>query len=222
MVHVMALPRIDSSASHNSRVLSLFWPAANPKQLLGLIPEISDTEDFMVFLSHNLHWRSHCCFCPRPFQLAIKYLHPFTDKLWIEPGFDMRQGLEIILFSIVSRSNLGPTQSPNQWVPGALSPEVKCLGVELLMLLTWCFIGIATRVRRWSLSWARRTQSTLSYPISLRPILMFFPHLRLGLSNVLFLCGEGGRYLHQFYLRRKKLSGLSPQANRATAACRRS
>jgi hypothetical protein len=39
--------------------------------------------------------------------------------------FDSRQGQEIFLFSVEIRSFLGPTQSPIQWVPGALSPEVE-------------------------------------------------------------------------------------------------
>jgi hypothetical protein len=34
------------------------------------------------------------------------------------------------LFSTSSRPALGPTQSPIQWVPGALSPGVKLQGRE--------------------------------------------------------------------------------------------
>jgi hypothetical protein len=40
-------------------------------------------------------------------------------------GFESRQGLENFLFTMVSRTALGPTQSPIQWVPAALSLEVK-------------------------------------------------------------------------------------------------
>jgi hypothetical protein len=40
-------------------------------------------------------------------------------------GFDSRRGLGIFLFTTASRTALGPTQSPIQWVPGALSLEVK-------------------------------------------------------------------------------------------------
>jgi hypothetical protein len=41
-------------------------------------------------------------------------------------GFDSRKGLGIFLFATaMSRTALGPTQLPIQWVPGALSLEVK-------------------------------------------------------------------------------------------------
>jgi hypothetical protein len=47
--------------------------------------------------------------------------------LWAgRPGFlDSRRGLGIFFFTTASRTVLGPTQSPIQWVPGALSLEVK-------------------------------------------------------------------------------------------------
>jgi hypothetical protein len=45
-------------------------------------------------------------------------------------GFESRQGLGIFLFTTASRSALGPSQTPIQWVPGALSLEVKRLGLE--------------------------------------------------------------------------------------------
>jgi len=40
-------------------------------------------------------------------------------------GFDSWQGLGIFLFTTASIMALGPTQPPIQWVPGALSLEVK-------------------------------------------------------------------------------------------------
>jgi hypothetical protein len=40
-------------------------------------------------------------------------------------GFEARQGLRIFLFTTASRTGLGPTQPPIQWVPGALSLGVK-------------------------------------------------------------------------------------------------
>jgi len=45
-------------------------------------------------------------------------------------GFNSRGGLGIILFTTVSRMDLGPTQPPIQWVPGALSLEIKRSGHE--------------------------------------------------------------------------------------------
>jgi hypothetical protein len=40
------------------------------------------------------------------------------------------EGLGIFLFTTASRTALGPTQPPNQWVPGALSLGVKRPGSE--------------------------------------------------------------------------------------------
>jgi hypothetical protein len=40
-------------------------------------------------------------------------------------GFDSQRRLGIFLFTTASRTVLGPTQPPIQWVPGALSLGVK-------------------------------------------------------------------------------------------------
>jgi hypothetical protein len=48
------------------------------------------------------------------------------------------------------------------------------------------FITVFTSVRHWSVSWARRIQSTPSHPISVRPILILFSYPRLVLPSVLF------------------------------------
>jgi hypothetical protein len=45
-------------------------------------------------------------------------------------GFDSLRGLGILLFTTASRTALGPTQPPIQWVPGSLSLGVKRLGCE--------------------------------------------------------------------------------------------
>jgi hypothetical protein len=45
-------------------------------------------------------------------------------------GFYSRRGLGIFLFTTASRTALGPTQPPIQWVPGVLSVGVKRPGRE--------------------------------------------------------------------------------------------
>jgi hypothetical protein len=45
-------------------------------------------------------------------------------------GIESRQGLGIFLFTTASRTALGPSHPPIQWVPGALFPEVKRPGRE--------------------------------------------------------------------------------------------
>jgi hypothetical protein len=45
-------------------------------------------------------------------------------------GFDFWRGLGIFVFTTASRTTLGPTQPPIQWVPGALSLGVKRQGRE--------------------------------------------------------------------------------------------
>jgi hypothetical protein len=45
-------------------------------------------------------------------------------------GFDSRRGLGIFLLTTASRTYLGPTQPPIQWVPGTLSLRVKRPGHE--------------------------------------------------------------------------------------------
>jgi hypothetical protein len=45
-------------------------------------------------------------------------------------GFESQEGLGIFLFPTASRTALGPTQPPMQWVPGTLSLGVNRPGRE--------------------------------------------------------------------------------------------
>jgi hypothetical protein len=61
-------------------------------------------------------------------------------------GFEIQQGLGIFLFTTTSRSSLGLTQPPIQWVPGALS-----LGVKRLRGEADCLPPSSTKVKNvWS------------------------------------------------------------------------
>jgi hypothetical protein len=60
-----------------------------------------------------------------PFSIALSYVLD-DGVLW----FGFRRGLGIFLFTTASRTTLGPTQPPIQWVPGALSLKVKRPGRE--------------------------------------------------------------------------------------------
>jgi len=45
-------------------------------------------------------------------------------------GFNSRQGVGIFVSTTASRTALGPTQPPTQWVQGTLSPGIKRAGRE--------------------------------------------------------------------------------------------
>jgi hypothetical protein len=52
-----------------------------------------------------------------------KHVIMYSDGLRSgRPGFDSRQGQQIVLFSTASSPSLGPTQPPIQWVPGGKRP----------------------------------------------------------------------------------------------------
>jgi hypothetical protein len=61
----------------------------------------------------------------RTFYFCIALGYGLEDR-----GFKSRQRLGIFLFTTVSRTVLGPTQPPMQWVQGVLSPGVKRPGRE--------------------------------------------------------------------------------------------
>jgi hypothetical protein len=61
--------------------------------------------------------------------VSILLPHPTGWTIGV-PGFDSRRGLGIFLFITASRTALGLTQPPIQWVPGALSLGVRRPGHE--------------------------------------------------------------------------------------------
>jgi hypothetical protein len=69
--------------------------------------------------AYSIHWTGGWV-CPRSGWEADTYIN----------GFDSQRGLEICLFNTASRTAMGPTQPPTQWVAGALSLGVKWPGRE--------------------------------------------------------------------------------------------
>jgi hypothetical protein len=62
----------------------------------------------------------------KPFSHTLTYEAQYSDGLQAgQTRFDSQHGQEVFIFSTMSRLALGPTQSPIQWVPEALSPGVK-------------------------------------------------------------------------------------------------
>jgi hypothetical protein len=85
----------------------------------------------------NLNWKTHC-HETKQYGEAINFHAEFLDTfIWIITdwtigfiGFDSRQGLGIFFFTTASRTALGPTKLPIQWVPGAIFPGIKRPGCE--------------------------------------------------------------------------------------------
>jgi hypothetical protein len=69
----------------------------------------------------------HKIYCSRN---ELCYLTLFRQLKTGVLGFDSRRGLGIFLFTTASRTALGPTQPPNQWVPETLPLGVKWPGRE--------------------------------------------------------------------------------------------
>jgi hypothetical protein len=71
------------------------------------------------------------CFTPRERAPGTHWIRGWVgpravlDAVVKDRGFESQQGLGMYLFTTASRTALGPSQHPTQWVPGALSLEVN-------------------------------------------------------------------------------------------------
>jgi hypothetical protein len=76
-----------------------------------------------------LHHILDSSFISYPSKYSFRIFKPFLNQAmgWMIGvlGFDSRRGLGIFLFTTPSRTALGPTQPPIQWVPRAISPGVN-------------------------------------------------------------------------------------------------
>jgi hypothetical protein len=64
--------------------------------------------------------------------IAQLYSDGLPSKWW---GFDFRQGQSILLFTSLSRTAVGPAQTPIQWVAGSISPGQSDRGMKLAIHL---------------------------------------------------------------------------------------
>jgi len=77
---------------------------------------INEDQNLIFHLSENLNYN----------HIEGAEILSIATRLWVRrSGFDSRQRQGVSLFVPTSRPALMPTQPPIQWVPGALTPEVK-------------------------------------------------------------------------------------------------
>jgi hypothetical protein len=112
-VQCTGVVKIPTMCQGNAVILATLHPAC---------PQVLVTETFQWRQTKTLIYIYIYIYICGVLQCFIRH----SDGLWAgRPGFDSRQGHEILPYSTASRPALGPTQAPIQWAPGALSSGVK-------------------------------------------------------------------------------------------------
>jgi hypothetical protein len=116
--------------------LHVIRPVSNPKSSARIVRSPSLLYLFCCHWIGGICPPSTCRSCLDSVVMMLLQCYPSNTMIvvratgWTVGVLDSRRGLEIFLFTTASRTALGPTQPPIQWVPEALSLGVKRSGRE--------------------------------------------------------------------------------------------
>jgi hypothetical protein len=148
-----------------------------------------------------------CCFRSESRRSSVGLVTRIWDERPRNRGF-IPCKRDIFLFSILSRSAVGPTQPPLQCVPDALSLGIKLLGHKgdlscpstIIFENTWKYTSIHSNAfMAWQLiKHSNNFTSTVTSELSDRSKWMWVTATRLGFRQVLRRMPLGTDYLNRF------------------------